>query len=97
MALKVRNTAEIDPMGTNPSARGGSARLAHPNITGVYELGTAETDRGDARDIAMELLHGHTLEDLLRERQLGIDECASPRRSRPPWLRCTGWTWCTGT
>lgn len=79
VALKVlRPTAEIDPHGDQRFEREGRvlARLAHPNITEVYELGTAETDRGDAREyIAMELLHGHTLEDLLCERQLGIDEC----------------------
>ena len=79
VALKVlRPTAEIDPHGDQRFEREGRvlARLAHPNITEVYELGTAETDRGDVREyIAMELLHGHTLEDLLCERQLGIDEC----------------------
>lgn len=79
VALKVlRPTAEIDPMGDQRFEREGRvlARLAHPNITEVYELGTDETDRGDVREyIAMELLHGHTLEDLLRERLLGIDEC----------------------
>ena len=79
VALKIlRSTAEFDPMSDKRFMREGKmqASLSHPGITKIHELGTMQTEQGeDQHYIAMELLEGHTLDDVIAGRLLGIDEC----------------------
>lgn len=79
VGLKIlRSTAEFDPQGDKRFMREGKmlASLHHPGITEIYELGTHPTSDGASLHyIAMELLEGYALNDLLKERLLGIDEC----------------------
>jgi serine/threonine protein kinase len=48
-----------------------AARLEHPHISVVYEIDEAE----GVTFIAMELIHGHKLKDVLRKRRLPVDQC----------------------
>jgi len=79
VALKIlRSTAEFDPLSDKRFMREGKmqASFSHPGITKIYEQGTLQSEQGEPQHyIAMELLEGHTLEDLIKERLLGIDEC----------------------
>lgn len=53
------------------------ARLRHPGIAEVYEIGAFETDFGARPFIAMELVNGAPLTDYAAERDLPLDERAA--------------------
>ncbi len=74
VALKIlRSTAEIDPQADTRFHREAqhTSSLAHKYIATIYEYG--EHDRTPY--IAMEYLEGGTLDKVIRERQLGFEEC----------------------
>jgi eukaryotic-like serine/threonine-protein kinase len=55
-----------------------AARLSHPNAVAVFDQGTSDSRSGPVVFLVMELVTGHTLRDLLRERgRLGADEAVS--------------------
>ncbi|MBL8929075.1 MAG: PASTA domain-containing protein [Kineosporiaceae bacterium] len=45
-----------------------AARLSHPNVVAVFDQGADRTDHGDLLYLAMELLPGRTLRDVISER-----------------------------
>ncbi|MGQ0505903.1 MAG: protein kinase domain-containing protein [Myxococcaceae bacterium] len=49
------------------------ARVSHPNVVTIFDVGALPTEAGDAVYLAMELVEGQTLKDWLR---------AGPRRTR---------------
>ena len=74
VALKIlRPHAEIDPASDVRFKREAqhTSLLKHPNIATIYECGK---DQGTSY-IAMEFLEGRTLDTILKERQLGYEEC----------------------
>jgi len=74
VALKIlRPHAEIDPASDVRFKREAqhTSLLKHPNIATIYECGK---DNGTSY-IAMEFLEGRTLDTILKERQLGYEEC----------------------
>jgi tetratricopeptide (TPR) repeat protein/predicted Ser/Thr protein kinase len=74
VALKIlRPHAEIDPASDVRFKREAqhTSLLKHPNIATIYECGK---DHGTSY-IAMEFLEGRTLDTILKERQLGYEEC----------------------
>jgi len=74
VALKIlRPHAEIDPASDVRFKREAqhTSLLKHPNIATIYECGK---DHGTSF-IAMEFLEGRTLDAILKERQLGFEEC----------------------
>jgi len=74
VALKIlRPHAEIDPASDVRFKREAqhTSLLKHPNIATIYECGK---DQGTSY-IAMEFLEGRTLDAILKERQLGYEEC----------------------
>jgi tetratricopeptide (TPR) repeat protein/predicted Ser/Thr protein kinase len=74
VALKIlRPHAEIDPASDVRFKREAqhTSLLKHPNIATIYECGK---DHGTSY-IAMEFLEGRTLDTILKERQLGFEEC----------------------
>jgi TolB-like protein len=67
VALKVfEHAAGIEPIGRFESEARAASALNHPNIVTIYGVGEA----GDAAYIAMELVPGRTLRDLLAEAPL---------------------------
>lgn len=74
VALKIlRAHAEIDPAADlrfHREAQHTSA-LEHPNIATIYEYGQA----GGTSFIAMEYLRGRTLDKVIKDQQLGYEEC----------------------
>ena len=73
VALKIlRAHADIDPEADERFEREArhTSNLAHPNIATIYEYG----EDGGRRYIAMEYLQGRTLDKILRDQQLGLDE-----------------------
>ena len=74
VALKIlRAHAEIDPAADlrfHREAQHTSA-LDHPNIATIYEYGQAE----GTSFIAMEYLQGRTLDKVIKDQQLGYEEC----------------------
>jgi eukaryotic-like serine/threonine-protein kinase len=54
-----------------------AARLAHPNITAVYDFGACTDDDGRVLPfLVMELLHGETLADLMSRGPVGWQQTA---------------------
>jgi serine/threonine protein kinase/tetratricopeptide (TPR) repeat protein len=73
VALKIlRAHVELDPEADRRFEREArhTSHLAHPNIATIYEYGE---DSG-RRYIAMEYLQGRTLDKIIKDQQLGIDE-----------------------
>ncbi|HYT09495.1 MAG TPA: protein kinase, partial [Mycobacteriales bacterium] len=55
-----------------------AARLSHPNAVAVFDQGASPSPLGPTVYLVMELVHGQTLRDLLRERRrLRPDEALS--------------------
>jgi len=74
VALKIlRAHAEIDPQADHRFLREAkhTSNLQHPNIATIYEYGKAE----GTSYIAMEYLQGRTLDRILKDQQLGFEEC----------------------
>ena len=74
VALKIlRSHAEIDPQADTRFLREAkhTSSLDHPNITTIYEYGQ---DQGTSF-IAMEFLEGQTIDKIIKEQQLGYEEC----------------------
>ncbi len=74
VALKIlRAHAEIDPQADHRFLREAkhTSNLQHPNIATIYEYGKAE----GTSYIAMEYLQGRTLDKILKDQQLGFEEC----------------------
>lgn len=83
VALKIlRPHAEIDPAADQRFLREAkhTSNLQHPNIAIVYEYDVfkqGEDEKGPGTPyIAMEYLEGRTLDKILKDRQLGWDECS---------------------
>jgi serine/threonine protein kinase/tetratricopeptide (TPR) repeat protein len=73
VALKIlRAHVELDPEADRRFEREArhTSHLAHPNIATIYEYGE---DSG-RRYIAMEYLQGRTLDKIIKDQQLGLDE-----------------------
>ncbi len=73
VALKIlRAHVELDPEADQRFEREArhTSHLVHPNIATIYEYG----EDGGRRFIAMEYLQGRTLDKIIKERQLGIEE-----------------------
>ncbi len=73
VALKIlRANVELDPEADQRFEREArhTSNLVHPNIATIYEYG----EDGGRRYIAMEFLQGRTLDKIIKERQLGIEE-----------------------
>jgi tetratricopeptide (TPR) repeat protein/predicted Ser/Thr protein kinase len=74
VALKIlRAHAEIDPAADHRFLREAkhTSNLSHPNIATIYEYGK---DQGTSF-IAMEYLQGRTLDKIIKDQQLGYEEC----------------------
>jgi tetratricopeptide (TPR) repeat protein/tRNA A-37 threonylcarbamoyl transferase component Bud32 len=73
IALKIlRSHVELDPEADQRFEREArhTSNLAHPNIATIYEYGE---DAG-RRFIAMEYLQGRTLDKIIKDQQLGVEE-----------------------
>lgn len=74
VALKIlRSHAELDPQADTRFEREAqhTSRLEHPNITTIYEYGRF----GTTSYIAMEYVEGRTLDKIVKDQQLGFEEC----------------------
>jgi len=74
VALKIlRAHAEIDPAADRRFHREAqhASSFAHPNIATVYEYGLAQ----NTAFIAMEYVEGRTLDTILKDQTLGIEQC----------------------
>ncbi|MBI5431270.1 MAG: protein kinase [Planctomycetes bacterium] len=73
VALKIlRANVDIDPEADTRFAREArhTSQLEHPNIARIYEYGSD----GGRSFIVMEYLQGRTLDKIIKERSLGVDE-----------------------
>ncbi|MFO0632667.1 MAG: serine/threonine-protein kinase [Nannocystaceae bacterium] len=50
------------------------ARLTHPNVVGVYDVGSYDGSQGRGTFIVMELVHGVSLDVWLAQRRRSVDE-----------------------